>query len=980
MSATAADLVPSADRDDDPPRGGPGRAPPLGETLEQLFRLWVPIGVAAAMFIVLRDASGLLGSLGGAGGRGYTTSVLAGFNPTLGIDDLRNAIDLWLESEEGRAFGARGLLRGFVIADLVFIVAYTWLIRLGLKSLQLRDGFVTGIVATIVATDLLETLLTWIIVETASTAEALLVTMRLMSQFKWLAIAVAAVAALVDMWQRRRSAAARGLSEMAEARGGASQSHRVALVGQMLLVAVFVFLVAFPGGGALQQVPDLIRYQMSGAPIHVLALNVLTQVLLAVAIAASGLVGARTRARPPEPAEWWVVPVAAAGLSAVLVGLGFVVDGGLNEPALAPVGLVAAMWIAAGLATLAGVGASSADTGSSGPRQPSAVDPAALTWIGALSGAVLVAIGLGAVRAAAPFVLLAEGSALRWWFWGLTGLALAAVGGGIAQWLVMWAGRALTAGHTSGHDLLRVVIVAVFALSTALAGLITVEPELARHFGATGALAVAFSLFAAIVAGLQLLSRRIVRWSVTTTLGLGARTPWAGMVVVVWLLAGVLDTSGSYHDVRTQPVDGDEQRYADLDGALMAWASAQDLEACPVAGSVPLVMVAAPGGGIRAAYWTATALEHLFPDECARRRLFAVSGTSGGSVGAVVWQGAVDAGKTPTTAIRDISGDEALSATIAGMLLRDLPQPIVAVSDGWRDRAALLEDGWVEFSDVLGTVADPTGWTALGGDEAWAPVLVLNSASVTDGCRVLVANVGGLPTSSQADCLSIDLDGGPSRAAIDPVASLAANAGSECGSHQPHAATAALLSARFPYVTPSGTLHHCVPGTTDDPATTYAVDGGYYENSGILALLEMLEDMGPMTVGDVPVEPWIVVVDNHFRGNEIVDDAGNPNQLIVPIITATESKIISQSALEQAAATRLFDEDASCTRYGRIGPPTSPGMTAPLGWALSLESEAVLDKALAEAIDDALHPSGVDRGCLAPLLEALGSEVPAIGD
>ena len=62
-------------------------------------------------------------------------------------------------------------------------------------------------------------------------------------------------------------------------------------------------------------------------------------------------------------------------------------------------------------------------------------------------------------------------------------------------------------------------------------------------------------------------------------------------------------------------------------------------------GPVPMLVVATAGGGIRAAYWTATVLERLeadFKDQGGvRPYLFAISGVSGGSVGATAFDAAV---------------------------------------------------------------------------------------------------------------------------------------------------------------------------------------------------------------------------------------------------------------------------------------------------------------------------------------------------
>ena len=58
---------------------------------------------------------------------------------------------------------------------------------------------------------------------------------------------------------------------------------------------------------------------------------------------------------------------------------------------------------------------------------------------------------------------------------------------------------------------------------------------------------------------------------------------------------------------------------------------------------VPMLIVATAGGGIRAAYWTAAVLDKLDTqsDGKVRPYLFAVSGVSGGSVGATAFEAAL---------------------------------------------------------------------------------------------------------------------------------------------------------------------------------------------------------------------------------------------------------------------------------------------------------------------------------------------------
>ena len=389
-----------------------------------------------------------------------------------------------------------------------------------------------------------------------------------------------------------------------------------------------------------------------------------------------------------------------------------------------------------------------------------------------------------------------------------------------------------------------------------------------------------------------------------------------------------------------------------------------------------MVLVAAPGGGGKAAYWTALGMDRTFSSGgFCPQSLFMASGVSGGSIGltaalarppaedeveddlqaeqpedasrSVIAQLA-DAlrgrppGSDATTSedsedvVRGMTGEGPLAATVAALLLRDLPQPFTGLRNKWRDRAAVLEDTWAADapSDVF---SDPdskepnsksllelgAGWWTEGSgslaDRAAAaagPVLLLNGASVNDGCRVLVTNVRGV-SSGNRGCLSAPITaidqslGGAVSGSLDVLEPLlperAANPGesddevdaryctdeprdeSSAPTQSVRALTGALLSARFPYVTPAGAMRRCLDlddlNLSEESATTsvqvkggtfgttagtsplaatgtdeaesdnrlrsdsaYVVDGGYLENTGILSLLQMWETIEPQVV------------------------------------------------------------------------------------------------------------------------------------
>src|SRR5262245_43536197 len=116
----------------------------------------------------------------------------------------------------------------------------------------------------------------------------------------------------------------------------------------------------------------------------------------------------------------------------------------------------------------------------------------------------------------------------------------------------------------------------------------------------------------------------------------------------------------------------------------------------------PVFIAAAEGGGIRAAYWAAAVLGTLADDVPGfREHLFAVSGVSGGSLGAGVYTAllaaqAESAGLVPDqlrSAAARVLAHDALAPTLAAMLQPDLVQRFLPVPF-LPDRARALEGGW----------------------------------------------------------------------------------------------------------------------------------------------------------------------------------------------------------------------------------------------------------------------------------------------
>ena len=326
------------------------------------------------------------------------------------------------------------------------------------------------------------------------------------------------------------------------------------------------------------------------------------------------------------------------------------------------------------------------------------------------------------------------------------------------------------------------------------------------------------------------------------------------LVLIVLLLAGVFSLWNDNHQVRTV-TDGQSVTFkrASFREHLDKWLAERNSHYSKQA-SYPVFIVAAEGGGVRAAYWTArvlAALQDRFPEfSC---NLFAISGVSGGSLGAAVFAGLlkndIDEGRFPCgTAESGLSEDykaqvekvlqfDAISPTLAGLLFPDLVQRFSPVPGGLGlgDRAEYLElaweAGWREgvcpgtdagdircnrFAERFGALWDDND------KHMQLPSLVFNGAWVETGGRAVTSNIKLVDSAVTEDFEEFvnlkDAD------VLDKV-------------KEPiRLSTAVHMSARFTYISPAGTV--------EDEKARRIVDGGYYENSGGLTATDMIQAMG----------------------------------------------------------------------------------------------------------------------------------------
>lgn len=489
--------------------------------------------------------------------------------------------------------------------------------------------------------------------------------------------------------------------------------------------------------------------------------------------------------------------------------------------------------------------------------------------------------------------------------------------------------------------------------------------------------------------------------------------PLLTLLVALPLLANATNPGGDLHAIRGE-VSVAPQR-APLEKLVATWyAASGDCDRKVEGLSVrPMLLVAASGGGIRAAYWTATVLDAVrMAGTCGPRAVLLSSGVSGGSVGL-----ALSRTGSGVEGVEALADPDALSAAISGLMVGDMiggmtGLRIPAFGEGeteWLDRAGLMERVWERQAPSLAEPFDQPGQRlkegSSEGPEQPTGALLLNSALAGVGCRVLVGQVDlgsadGGPGSAAAPSPGPDPGrhdaGGRCTARNDrPAASLDLRDLYPPGCQQPalRLSTAAMLSARFPTVTPggrlTGTAKDCEP-RPDAPL----VDGGYAEASGVGTLADLAPALAEVVrehnaeTGKSLIVPIVVYLEDAARSDLAPAPVRAVPEAFVPLtgLSAGAAQVASGAWLQRTAAalSRSCPEVASpCDTASDalrdrltggvvvVAPRTKPGVDAPLGWTLSKDSRTRLTEAVQDQLAPCHNRSAGGYTCLADLVRVL---------
>lgn len=1006
------------------PSVGPPRAPggvPPGRIPAWSLSL---VYATAALWIALGEIDRMIGQAVGADGTTATVSQLMG----LGAATAQGSWTVWGTAEA--SFGVTELLRVYGVVELVFVTAGLMTVAAvtagsGRRLLTRPYQGLSVTLLVLVAAELTEAFLYGRLVSILAEGGAVVgwsTALTVVTYVKWVAVAglVVALFASSTIRSRLRIRARRVVPALWHQRLSA------------LVVGVYVGVALLPGDGVPDQFPDVLRGWVAVGwvgPVHAAA-AVLGSLLVTVALFWTGRLRSYTewcryekREPTPDrpPSMLWLVPAATAlSAAAVLVGLGRddLVD---PVPLTLFAGAVIGIWCVSGVLYAVGVPARLVGV-------PDRADRLRVRYAYAVGDVLAVSFfALGAVAFVRAFTAPAVLAFVR--ADGLTQPQVARLVLLLAACVVVvgWAPaarallEALDARRPSGavspaEGRLRHLLVPGLA-AAALLGLMLWPVPTAQALG------MASVTFLALACWVVLLTAFIVHLSRRQPLqlfaALGARSaPVLSLFVVLPLVVSLGGGDRDLHAVPGEAPAGVPAR-DDLDAAFDSWlqssavcdrdAGTADLSARP------LLLVAAQGGGIRAAVWTAQGLERL-DGECSRQAVFLSSGVSGGSVGLV-------AGRSddPVAATETLSEPAGLGSAVTGLVVGDaiggatgvrVPSGGPGLSWDWRDRAGLMEAAWAtsggsgEAPPQLERMLEP--WDAGVSDDGGATVafarpagaLILNTAAAGSGCRVVISQLD-LDPSGTAGGPDAATDTCRGRSGLPPGTLDYHDMVGDCVLRSSWL-TMAMVSARFPTVTPAARAPLDAGeaeggGCAADPQL---VDGGYAEGSGLGTLADVAPSLMEQVqahnesavragVGSVVV-PFVVYLRNAPGGDLTAVEPPLSAELLVPLAgLAARDLQMSEGAwlqrLEQAIGTPCPASTVGdgCRRAVAglrdpvrgsvivVTPSTQPAVDAPLGWTLSGGSRTRLANAMTEQAEQCEQVPTQSYGCFGDLLRLL---------
>jgi hypothetical protein len=370
------------------------------------------------------------------------------------------------------------------------------------------------------------------------------------------------------------------------------------------------------------------------------------------------------------------------------------------------------------------------------------------------------------------------------------------------------------------------------------------------------------------------------------------------LLIWIWLFSG---NPKADHYFELQPSSEQEPLPTDP-GSVLADA---EKDGCPI------VLVAAAGGGIQAAAWTAQVLSGLEREldsvqpELFVRSVRLLSGVSGGSTGVMYYVNSAYPLANPQTeqdrldAALLAAESSSLESAVRGLAYTDLHRALApfCIWNRFHDRAEELEEAWVRNGDVnLASLGVPSlaqatlkGWRHDLANRQ-RPAVIFNSTVVETGERF------SFSTSRL----------------INPqqIAQGQADFDQEHPSTDIKISTAARLSATFPFVSPVARSLTQLPeaGAPTNTAQLHFADGGYFDNSGLVALSTWLDfALQALEANHKPTPAEIVVIQIYpFPSLESSTKSENPPPLF-QVLSPLQTVLTVRNEVQAGFSQRDFE-------------------------------------------------------------------------
>jgi hypothetical protein len=381
------------------------------------------------------------------------------------------------------------------------------------------------------------------------------------------------------------------------------------------------------------------------------------------------------------------------------------------------------------------------------------------------------------------------------------------------------------------------------------------------------------------------------------------------------------------------------------------------------------IVVAANGGGIQAAAWTAQVLAGIerkckiefgltFNGCSPKIRL--ISSVSGGSVGAMYFLDSYTEGGIMDAKLDEVvesARRSSLDAAAWGLVYPDFTRSFLPFFWSGYGRGHALEDEWAKDNKEL--KLGLLSWRE-GVKAGWRPASIFNATVVETGQRLLLSTSDICEKESEfGDCLE--------RAGLIEPTTADAQIKAKMDKKSFYSfiegrdipiKTAARLSATFPYVTPVPRAD-LRPGEKQN--VQHVADGGYYDNYGISSLIEWLNE-GLSYKTNKNLKHILIV---QIRGDQIVrsTEKEEPSQrpyyqTLAPLYTILNVRTTGQLSHNEAELEifmrywlgkkeNCVDIDSVIFEFPREKEKYAP----PLSWHLSLTQKDEIDRAWTKILD-----------------------------